>query len=181
MFAQVGDSLSRAQGGLGIGLSLSRRLVELHGGTITLDSSSPAGSTFLIRLPLAAGAPALVQPAAPAVQAPAAPPAPRAGGPLSVLVVDDNIDAADMLAGIIEVIGHRCVVAHNGAEALRQAPAVRPDLVFLDIGMPGMTGYEVARTLREMQLAPRPLIVAVTGWGDDKDRQRTSEAASTGT
>ncbi|MDB5960819.1 MAG: hybrid sensor histidine kinase/response regulator [Massilia sp.] len=176
MFAQVGDSLSRAQGGLGIGLSLSRRLVELHGGTITLDSSSPAGSTFLIRLPLAAGAPVPVPPAAPAVQAPAAPPAPRAGGPLSVLVVDDNIDAADMLAGIIEVIGHRCVVAHNGAEALRQAPAVRPDLVFLDIGMPGMTGYEVARTLREMQLAPRPLIVAVTGWGDDKDRQRTSEA-----
>mgnify|MGYP001627133811 CR=1 FL=1 len=173
MFAQVGDSLSRAQGGLGIGLSLSRRLIELHGGTIALDSSTPAGSTFLIRLPLAeAGADAASTPSTPAP----APPALTASAPLSVLVVDDNIDAADMLAGIIEVVGHRCTVTHNGAEALRQAPSLRPDVVFLDIGMPGMNGYEVAKRLREMQLAPRPLIVAVTGWGDDKDRQRTSEA-----
>ena len=171
MFAQVGDAIGRSQGGLGIGLSLSRRLIELHGGTISVDSSSSAGTTFLIRLPLAADAAA----PAPAAPQPAAP-APVIDTPLSVLVVDDNVDAADMLAGIIEVVGHQCVVTHNGAEALRQAPALAPQVVFLDIGMPGMNGYEVARSLRAMPLSPQPLIVAVTGWGDDANRELSSAA-----
>jgi CheY-like chemotaxis protein len=172
MFAQVGDAIDRAQGGLGIGLSLSRRLVELHGGSISVQSSSAAGTTFLIRLPLA------LDQAETIVAAPAAGTQPLAhsAAPLSVLVVDDNIDAADMLAGIIEVVGHQCVVTNNGAEALRQAPLTRPQVIFLDIGMPGMNGYEVARALRQMALTPQPLIVAVTGWGDDKNRERSSEA-----
>ncbi len=168
MFAQVGDSLNRAQGGLGIGLSLSRRLVELHGGSITLESSSAAGSTFMIRLPLAHDAP-------PAVTAGAAEKEPAAA-PLSVLVVDDNADAADMLAALIEVVGHRSEVAHSGAEALDKVARMRPQVIFLDIGMPAMNGYEVAQALQAMALQPRPLLVALTGWGDDKDRERTRAA-----
>jgi CheY-like chemotaxis protein/nitrogen-specific signal transduction histidine kinase len=169
MFAQVGESLGRSQGGLGIGLSLSRRLVELHGGSIVLDSSSAAGSTFVIRLPLASAAANDAAPVAStaAVAAPAS---------LKVLVVDDNADAADMLAALIDVVGHRSHVVNNGADALRALPAFAPDLVFLDIGMPGMNGYEVAGAMRAMSDVPQPVLVALTGWGDDKDRARTHAA-----
>ena len=169
MFAQVGESLGRAQGGLGIGLSLSRRLVELHGGSIVLERSSGAGSTFVIRLPLADQTSAVAPSADPV-------PAATATSSLRVLVVDDNADAADMLAALIDVVGHASVVANSGADALRLLPTLRPDIVFLDIGMPGMNGYEVAQQLRAMPALVQPVLVALTGWGDQKDRARTSEA-----
>ena len=169
MFAQVGESLGRAHGGLGIGLSLSRRLVELHGGSIVLEHSSNAGSTFMIRLPLAQ------VPVVSAADSPSVPAAETLAS-LRVLVVDDNADAADMLAALIDVVGHASVVAGSGAEALRLLPTVRPDIVFLDIGMPGMNGYEVAQQLRAMPTLAQPVLVALTGWGDDKDRARTREA-----
>ena len=172
MFAQVGDTLSRAQGGLGIGLSLSRRLVELHGGSIALEDSSAAGSTFAIRLPLAQG---MAQQVAPAPAEPA--PEPSVSMPmLPVLVVDDNADAAGMLAALIDVVGHGSTVAHSGAEALAQAAALQPRVIFLDIGMPGMNGYQVAQALRAMDFTVPPVLVALTGWGDARDRERTRAA-----
>ncbi len=171
MFAQVGDSLGRAQGGLGIGLSLSRRLIELHGGSIVLEESTPHGSTFVIRLPLA-------ESAAPTAGTPLAAGTDAANGtaPLRVLVVDDNHDAADMLAALIGAVGHDSTVANSGAAALSVLPSLQPDIVFLDIGMPGMNGYEVAQQLRAMPALTQPVLVALTGWGEDKDRARTSAA-----
>jgi CheY-like chemotaxis protein len=171
MFAQVGDSLGRAQGGLGIGLSLSRRLIELHGGSIVLEESTPQGSTFVIRLPLA-------ESAAPTAGTPSAAGNDAASGttPLRVLVVDDNHDAADMLAALIGAVGHDSTVANSGAAALSVLPSLQPDIVFLDIGMPGMNGYEVAQQLRAMPALTQPVLVALTGWGEDKDRARTSAA-----
>ncbi|UOD28476.1 PAS domain S-box protein [Massilia violaceinigra] len=169
MFSQVGASIDRAQGGLGIGLSLARRLVELHRGSIDLvRDETVGGSRFDIRLPLAPDV---------AAQSPGAatPPASAAGG-LRVLVVDDNVDAADMLSELMDIIGHASRVANDGPRALVLAEQFRPEVVFLDIGMPGMNGYEVARALRGMpQLEPLAL-VALTGWGDDKDRARSKEA-----
>ncbi|NHZ39310.1 hybrid sensor histidine kinase/response regulator [Massilia aquatica] len=169
MFSQVGASIDRAQGGLGIGLSLARRLVELHRGSIDLvRDATVSGSRFDIRLPLAPDV---------AAQSPGAatPPASAAGG-LRVLVVDDNVDAADMLSELMDIIGHASRVANDGPRALVLAEQFRPEVVFLDIGMPGMNGYEVARALRGMTHLEPLVLVALTGWGDDKDRARSKEA-----
>ncbi len=173
MFSQVGASIDRAQGGLGIGLSLARRLLELHGGTITLDSAgSGQGSTFHIRLPVS-GPPAQTLEPAPMT------PAPHPTG-LRVMIVDDNADAAEMLSALMEIVGHTSVVANDGAQALQLAPQFRPDVAFLDIGMPGMNGYELAERLRAdtqlAQLAPGLVLVALTGWGDANDRARSKSA-----
>ncbi|HEX8613804.1 MAG TPA: ATP-binding protein [Telluria sp.] len=169
MFSQVGASLDRAHGGLGIGLSLARRLVELHHGTIDLvRDDTVSGSRFDIRLPLA-----------PEVAAQASTedgPAPAAGSGLRVLVVDDNLDAAEMLSELMDIIGHTSRVANDGPRALALAGQFRPEVVFLDIGMPGMNGYEVARALRTMTQLEPLVLVALTGWGDDKDRARSKEA-----
>lgn len=171
MFSQVGASIDRAQGGLGIGLSLARRLVQLHGGSIDLvRDGAERGSRFDIRLPLAR----------PAVQnAPgptAVPPAPIPARGLRVLVVDDNVDAADMLSELMQVTGHSTVVANDGARALELAADFHPEVAFLDIGMPGMNGYELARQLRRMAGLKHIVLVALTGWGDDKDRARSKAA-----
>ncbi len=171
MFVQVGDGLTRTEGGLGIGLTLVRRLVELHGGQAWADSEGPArGSRFFVRLPKApAGA---VFPAS----EDAAPVMPHAPDSRRVLVVDDNHDAADMLATLLEFDGHEVRTAPDGPAALAIAREFRPDIVFLDIGLPGMNGYELAKRLREVPGLAAVKLVAVTGWGQDEDRRQSTQA-----
>jgi len=171
MFTQVAHAAQHMPGGLGIGLSLVRSLVELHGGTITAASAGTGtGSVFTVRLPLARSAPA---PDAGPAQAPAEA---AAVPPLRLLVVDDNRDAADTLAALLSVMGHDVVVAHGGHQALRMLDGLRPDAVFLDIGMPGMSGYEVAQAVRREPRNDGVMLVALTGWGGAADRERTAEA-----
>ena len=170
MFTQVGQNMGRAQGGLGIGLSLVRRLAELHGGIVTVASPGAGlGSTFTVRLPLAS---AEQQAAGPDHgQLTIAP-----GGSFRVLVVDDNIDAAETLAALLDMMGHATQVGHDGAQALAAAPQFLPQVVFLDIGLPGMNGYEVARALRQMPSSAGAVLIALTGWGAENDRSQSSAA-----
>jgi PAS domain S-box-containing protein len=168
MFVQGRAPLQRVGGGLGIGLALARRIAEMHGGSVEARSEGEGrGSEFTVRLPLAQGDAAEDRPA------------PKAKGPIPprrVLVVDDNADAASMLDMLLRSVGHETRMANDGAEALRIAEKFEPDIVLLDIGMPGLDGYEVARRLRRLA-RERPLrIIAVTGWGQDADRQRSREA-----
>ena len=170
MFSQVGHHLERAQGGLGIGLSLVRRLVDMHGGSVAAASGGPhAGSTFTVRLPLADGAQdTLVQAAPQSVEG--------AAGGARILVVDDNVDAAMTLSMILEACGYTTQVAHGGIEALAAAQAFRPQVAFLDIGMPGMDGYETARAMRRLEGLADVMLVALTGWGAESDRRKSNEA-----
>jgi len=160
MFMQVDRSNRRAQGGLGIGLTLVRSLVALHGGRVEARSTGPgAGSEFVVELPVLAAAGA-------AERAPArlsAFPSNR------VLIVDDNRDAAETLASLLESLGATVAVAGSGADALRAVTAFSPDAVVLDVGMPGMDGYEVARRIRSMPGSERLVLIALTGWGQDHD------------
>ena len=172
MFTQVGRNMERAQGGLGIGLSLVRRLVDLHGGTVSAASEGVGrGSTFTVRLPLIVDEEAV--PPSPALPAAVQE---DAEASLRVLVVDDNIDAADTLGALLDMVGHATRVANDGYQAIEVAQAFRPQVVFLDIGLPGMNGYEVARKLRELPGMERAILVALTGWGTREDRERSSEA-----
>lgn len=169
MFTQVGQNMGRAQGGLGIGLSLVRRLAELHGGSATAASNGAGqGSTFTVRLPLAVTLPVLPD------KQDATPAAPEHH--FRVLVVDDNIDAADTLAAVLDMMGHATQVANDGAQALAVAPQFAPDVVFLDIGLPGMSGYDVARALRQTPAGAQLVLVALTGWGAENDRSLSSAA-----
>jgi PAS domain S-box-containing protein len=171
MFTQVRGSLDRAQGGLGIGLSLVRRLVELHGGRVSAFSGGEKqGSTFTVRLPLRPGSPH----ARPEQDGPCAAAAP--GGPLRVLVVDDNLDAAESLAALLELLGHTTRVAHDGPEGLFLAEEFQPDLAFLDIGLPGMNGYDLAGAIRRMGTMQQVVLIALTGWGAHSDQQQSQEA-----
>ncbi|MGV3570297.1 MAG: response regulator [Ramlibacter sp.] len=171
MFAQVSGGEGRPQGGLGIGLSLVQSLVVLHGGSISAASPGPGqGSTFTVRLPLAQ--PAQAGGGAAAAAAASA----RAPGQLDVLVVDDNADAADSLGVLLEMEGHASRIAHNGKQGLAMAQARPPDVVFLDIGLPDVSGYDVARSLRAMPALKQTLLVALTGWGTEDDRQKTRDA-----
>ncbi len=170
MFTQVGRDRDRSQGGLGIGLALVRRLVELHEGSVSAESAGPGrGCKFTLRLPL---------PVRVAAEVPAAAPAPAAKAPahLRVLVVDDNVDAAESLAALLDLAGHATRVAHDGDQALRAAHEFRPEIVFLDIGMPGKDGYEVAKELRNQPETQRAVLVALTGWGAKDDRARSKSA-----
>ncbi|WP_437662404.1 ATP-binding protein [Sorangium sp. So ce1182] len=171
MFTQVVRSIDRAQGGLGIGLTLVRRLVELHGGTVHAESEGPGqGSTFTVRLPLAAAD-------VPAARPPSSGSAARhATAALRVLVVDDNVDGAESLALLLRMSGHRTRAVHTGPEALTAARELGADVVFLDIGLPGMDGYEVARRLRADPGFAGLVLVALTGWGTEDDRRRAREA-----
>jgi CheY-like chemotaxis protein len=165
MFNRGERSSQLAQGGLGIGLALSRRLAEMHGGTLEARTSS-GGSEFALRLPLASAAD---QPRAqPAEPGPAA--------ARSVLVVDDNRDAAESLAMLLSHLGATVRVAHDGVSALEEFERRPADVVVLDIGMPGMNGYEVARRMRERFADDAPQLVALTGWGQEDDRRRAREA-----
>ncbi len=167
MFAQLGQSIDRASGGLGIGLTLARRLVELHGGTIEAHSEGPGrGATFVVRLPLLT----TVHEARSTV-------ASVPNGPtLRILVVDDNVDAAEALAALLEISGHATWLAHTGQDALSVAAEQRPDVLLLDIGLPGIDGYEVARRIRADRSVPQPLLVALTGWGAEEDRRKGRDA-----
>ncbi|MDC0739722.1 ATP-binding protein [Polyangium mundeleinium] len=179
IFEQVERTLDRAQGGLGIGLSIVRHLVEMHGGTV--EARSPGlghGSTFLVWLPLAPEEPARAS-TVPALPATILPTNHRnAGRRLRVLVVDDNIDAAGMIGELVREHGHEVRVVHDGLTALTAAGEQRPDVVFLDIGLPGMDGYEVARRLRASGHCPAEL-VALTGYGQESDRRQTAAAGFT--
>jgi CheY-like chemotaxis protein len=169
MFTQVDRTLDRARGGLGIGLSLVRRLVQLHGGTVIAESPGVGhGSTFTVRLPVADSTEAAApQPPAEAVVTP-----PH----LKVLVIDDNPDVAEALAALLEFDGHEIRMAHDGDSGLRMAATFTPDVVFCDIGMPGMSGHEVAARLRLDPKHESTLLVAVTGWGNEDDKRLSVEA-----
>jgi PAS domain S-box-containing protein len=173
MFTQVRGSLDRAQGGLGIGLSLVRRLVELHGGRVSAFSAGRGkGSTFTVRLPLRPGTPhALERPLEDGARREA-----RPGGPLRVLVVDDNADAADSLTALLGALGHTTAMAHDGPAGLLAAREFVPDLVLLDIGLPGMSGHDVAREIRRTASLRQVVLIALTGWGAQSDQEQSQEA-----
>ncbi len=175
LFTQVDHSLDRAQGGLGIGLTLVRTLVELHGGTVEAASDGlGAGSEFTVRLPLAA-APSAPAPAPPPPAEPSADDVPPR--PLRILLVEDHPDGAEMLASLLGHWGHRVEAVADGAQALDALAAGRPDLVLMDLGLPGMDGYEVARRIREGYGDARgPFLIALTGYGQEEARRKSSEA-----
>ncbi len=168
MFYQSAPVLERGQGGLGIGLALANALVHMHGGRMEVESAGPdRGSTFSVILPRSV---VLERPheTGPEWKAPAA----AAGGrALRVLVADDNADAADTLAMMLQLAGHQVHVAHNGADALEVARRVKPDVAMLDIGMPEMSGYELCARLRSEPWGERMRVIAVTGWGRDEDKR----------
>jgi signal transduction histidine kinase/ActR/RegA family two-component response regulator len=173
MFIQVPSSLVRSEGGLGIGLTLARRLVELHGGRISAYSRGEGqGSTFTVSLPQVGFVTAAAAPA-PEPQ-PRETSAPNADGP-RVLVVDDNRDAAETLSALLECMGAQARIAHNGEQALQLAASYEPHLVLLDIGLPGMDGHEIARRLRAAS-GLRAHLVALTGYGTPEDRERALQA-----
>jgi PAS domain S-box-containing protein len=172
MFTQVRSSRDRAQGGLGIGLSLVRRLVELHGGRVSAASAGPGkGSTFTVRLPLRDGA--LRAGAGGAGTDEGAATAARA---LRVLVVDDNADAAESLVTLLGLLGHTTRVAHDGPQGYLAAREFLPDVAFLDIGLPGMSGHEVARAIRGDATLTSMVLIALTGWGGSSDQRLSQEA-----
>lgn len=174
MFTQIGEGRRHAAGGLGIGLSLVRSLVELHGGSVSAASAGTnAGSVFTVRLPLGTPAAAAAPESGTAGAAPAAAAQREAR---RVLVVDDNRDAAETLAAVLGQLGHQALVANDGHQALRMMAGFQPEVVFLDLGMPGMSGYEVAEAVRRDPRYAHVRLVALTGWGGEADRERSARA-----
>jgi len=170
MFVQANARDSRAQSGLGIGLTLVRSLVEMHGGSVAARSAGAGlGSEFLVRLPLARHD-ARLAPAETRGAGRKIPGLPR------VMVVDDNRDAADSLAAVLKLLGAEVRVTHDGRSALDEVGDFRPAVVFLDLGMPGMDGYETARHMRAREDTRSTLIIALTGWGQESDRRQTQAA-----
>jgi PAS domain S-box-containing protein len=174
MFTQVDQTLDRAHGGLGIGLSLVKRLAQMHGGSIQAHSDGVGmGSTFTLRFPRSVASPPA--PEAPTPVAPAAISAPSAAR-RRILVVDDNADGAQMLAMMLDSSGYETCIAFDGPTALTAAAEFVPDVVFLNIGMPGMNGYEVAKRLRADARLQATRLVAVTGWGTEDDQRKSRDA-----
>jgi len=173
MFTQVDRSLERTQGGLGIGLTLVQRLVEMHGGAVCAHSAGLGqGSEFVVRLPILGEE--QQRPTAPPAQQPTAMTARR------ILVVDDNRDSATSLAMLLQLTGNETHIAHDGLEALAAAAKFHPDVVLLDLGMPKLNGYETARRIREQPWGKDMVLVALTGWGQEEDRRKSSEAGFNG-
>ena len=169
MFTQVDRSIERSSGGLGIGLTLVQRLVELHGGTVEARSEGQdKGSEFIVRLPASMESSA---DAAPANSSDA-----KSVRRVRVLIVDDNIDSADTLTEMLRASGHDVDTAYDGAAALGAVDSHRPEVVLLDIGLPKVNGYDVARKIRQRGPQRRIVLVAVTGWGQDEDRRRSQHA-----
>jgi CheY-like chemotaxis protein len=167
MFSQASQAVNRAQGGLGIGLALVKGLVELHGGRVDAASDGPGqGSRFTVVLPTTS-APAATRALDP-------PPAVTASG--RVMVVDDNRDGADSLAMLLTLDGYEVRTVYDGLEALGAAGEFQPQVVLLDLGMPGLDGFDTARRLRAAHRGGRMFLVAVTGWGQARDRELTAQA-----
>jgi CheY-like chemotaxis protein len=170
LFSQVRTRQGQADGGLGIGLAIVRSLVALHGGTVRAESGGTgAGSTFVVCLPVVAPHQASDLPSRPAALQ-------TTSRRRRILVVDDNVDAGDSLAVLLQMHGQEVAVARDGVEAVTEAEAFGPDLVLLDIGMPRMDGCEAARRIRALPGGESIVLVALTGWGQPADRQRTRDA-----
>jgi CheY-like chemotaxis protein len=170
IFSQATPALQRSQGGLGIGLYLVRSLAEMHGGSVAAASPGAGrGSRFSVTLPLA-----------PDAAEGAAPQQAAAGdsqtATLRVMVADDNRDGADSLAALFRMLGNEVRTAYDGLEAVQVAATYRPQLAVLDIGMPRLNGYDAARRIREQAQQRKLVLVALTGWGQESDRQRAAEA-----
>ena len=150
-------------------MTLVKTLTEMHGGTVEVHSAGVGqGSEFVVRLPLAVGTDTAASPPTPIQLVSAT--------PLRILIVDDNHDSADMLATLLQFAGHETFLAHDGSAAVEVAAKLEPDVVLLDIGLPILNGYEAARRIREQRGRQRPLLIALTGWGQDEDRRRSQEA-----
>lgn len=174
MFTQVDTSLDKSRGGLGVGLAIVKRLVEMHGGRVEAKSDGPnTGSEFIVTLPSAG--PEQVSPPPPAPALPAMRRA-AASDKRRILVVDDNVDLATSLAMMLQMLGHEVRTVHDGPSAIAAVPELGPDLIFLDIGMPRMNGYETCRQIRTSPNGQDAVIVALSGWGQDHDKQRSHEA-----
>ena len=169
LFTQAERSLDRSQGGLGIGLALVQRLVEMHGGTVAASSALGQGSEFVVRLPV-------VSPPQPQPSSPPTETAQPTGPSLRVLVVDDNVDTVTTLALLVQESGHDVRTAYDGSAVLEAALDYRPNVVLLDIGLPGLNGFEVAKRLRQQPALQNAVLVAMTGYGRESDRQRSQEA-----
>jgi CheY-like chemotaxis protein len=170
MFTQVDRSHTHTGSGLGIGLTLVRRLVELHGGTVVAQCPESGGSEFVVRLPLARQR-QRIRKAAAATEADLEPIRRR-----RILVADDNVDGARTLAMMLEVMGHEVVTAHDGEQALSAAMEFRPDVMVLDIAMPGFDGHAVARCIREEPWGKTVLMIAASGWGMPEHKRESRDA-----
>ena len=176
MFAQVDTSLERSAGGLGIGLTLVKNLVEMHDGTVSVHSAGVGqGSEFVVRLPVIE-TPETAQPV---------PPEPTVSATTNitgqrVLVVDDNRLSANSLTKLFQMTGNETYTAYDGLEAVEVAAKFRPGVILLDIGLPKLNGYEAARKIREQPWGKNIVKVALTGWGQDEDRQKSKEAGFNG-
>jgi CheY-like chemotaxis protein len=177
MFSQVDRETEKSTGGLGIGLALVKGLVEMHGGCVTVESAGQGlGSTFTVSLPASQSSGA----------GPASPPGEAAGthskrGPKRrVLVADDNEDGAESLAEMLLLLGNEVVTANDGLHAIEQAERFRPDLILMDVGMPRLNGLEATRRIREQPWGKLMTVVALTGWGQEADRERSREAGCDG-
>jgi CheY-like chemotaxis protein len=173
MLTQIDRTMERGYTGLGIGLTLVKSLVEMHGGRVEVESDGPGrGSTFRVRLPARVRRPA----EEPGPVRPAGPLAATATRRRRVLVVDDNKAAADMLQTVVRLLGHDVRTAGDGRKAVEVAAEYRPEVVLMDLGMPRMNGYEAARHIRNQTWGAEVVLIALTGWGREEDRQRTREA-----
>ncbi len=169
MFRQVDESLERSQGGLGIGLTLVRRLVELHGGEVSALSEGPdKGSEFVVRLPVSENQSATTEPRPSDVK--------PATSKRRILVVDDNKDSRDTLSLLLRAKGHDVGSARDGLEAVDMAGSFQPEIILMDMGMPRLNGYDATRRIRQLPAGKDTFIVALTGWGQAEDVERSKQA-----
>ena len=172
MFSQVDRSIERSTGGLGIGLALVKGLTEMHGGTVEAQSGGEGkGSTFIVTLPT-------IEDEVPVAAKPSA--ALPASAPRRVLVVDDNRDGAESLGMMLELAGHEVALAYDGLEAIERAAHFRPEVILMDVGMPGLNGLDATRRIRQEPWGKVATIIALTGWGQECDREQSREAGCNG-